>query len=85
MDHSPDGNDLRSQTLLTCPHCRGDFLINEAGDGSVSVEVVGAPMPLPVSRPTEDDLKRWAEADAEDERNGWGDAVRRIRTAFSTR
>jgi hypothetical protein len=37
-------DDLRSQTLMTCPHCGDDFLINEAGDGSISVEM-GDAMP----------------------------------------
>jgi uncharacterized protein YbaR (Trm112 family) len=40
-----DRDHLRSQTLLACPHCRGDFLINEAGDGSISVEIVLAQPP----------------------------------------
>jgi hypothetical protein len=31
---------LVSQTLLTCPHCGDDFLLNEAGDGAISVERV---------------------------------------------
>ena len=35
--------DLHSQTLMTCPHCGDDFLINEAGDGSISAEIVVAP------------------------------------------
>jgi hypothetical protein len=31
---------LISQTLLTCPHCGDDFLLNEASDGAISVERV---------------------------------------------
>jgi hypothetical protein len=31
------------QTLMTCPHCGNDFLINEAGDGAISVERVDMP------------------------------------------
>jgi hypothetical protein len=44
-----------------------------------------APPPASMAKPTEEDRKRWAEADLEDERNGWGDTIRRIRTAFAER
>lgn len=42
-------------------------------------------MPAGAKPPSEEDRKRWAEADAEDERAGWGDARRRIQTAFAER
>jgi hypothetical protein len=42
-------------------------------------------MPAGAKPPSEEDRKRWAEEDAEDERAGWGDARRRIQTAFAER
>ena len=39
-ENGDHGVDLRSQTLVECPHCGNDLLLNEAGDGSVSVEKV---------------------------------------------
>jgi hypothetical protein len=42
-----------------------------------------APLPGYTAEQRLADAKRWAEADAEDERNGWGDTRRRIQTAFA--
>ena len=39
-ENGDHGVGLRSQTLVECPHCGNDLLLNEAGDGSVSVEKV---------------------------------------------
>ena len=42
-DIKPDPRRLVSQTLFACPHCQNDFLVNEAGDGSISIERVDIP------------------------------------------
>ena len=64
-----------------------DWVLDDAPLDAVPVVKARSPDPRPASmvRPSEEDRKRWAEADAEDERNGWGDARRRVQTAFAER